>query len=222
MTKLNEFAMIPLLLSVCLLHASVCLPVRSQNRLGGLDAGTLKDVTYSNAYFGMKLTIPVGWQVQDTETAKELFQRGKDLAVGDDKNLDAIVTASEKQSLALLSVFKYQPGSPVQFNPGFVCIVERVSHLPGIKKGGDYLFHVRKGLSASKLQITFDKDIYDEVIGGATFGVLEAKMGFGNKLVSQKYYSTIRKGYALSFIIAFTSDEELKAQNEIIKSVRFD
>src|SRR5262245_4764704 len=206
--------------TLCILIA-LCSGTRAQDRLAGLDAGTVKDSTYSNTYFGMKLRVPDGWQVQDNQAAKALMEQGKNLMVGDDKSLDAMVSASEKQSLTLLTMFKYQPGSPVDFNPGFICLVERVSHLPGIKKGSDYLFHLRKALSAAKMRVEFDKDFYDESVGGLAFGVLETRMTLGDRTVRQKYYSTIRKGYALSFVISYTTDDELKTQNEILKSVTF-
>jgi hypothetical protein len=170
--------------AICLLFC-VCSTARSQDRVSSLDAGAVKDSTYSNAYFGMKLRIPDGWQVQDNEATKALFERGKDLVVGDDKNLSAIISASEKQSLTLLTMFKYQPGSPVESNPGFVCIVERVSHLPGIKKGTDYLFHVKKGLSAAKVEVTFDKDIYDEAVNGRPSGSLRQSFGLGTSPLSK-------------------------------------
>ncbi len=53
------------------------------------------------------------------------------------------------------------------------------------------------------------------------FGILETKLVLASKAVQQKYYTTILKGYALSFIISYTSDGELQAQNEIIKSIKF-
>jgi hypothetical protein len=193
----------------------------SQAKVPGLDAGTIKDSTYTNAYFAMKLRIPDGWQVQDNQATRALLERGRALVVGDDKNLDAMINASEQKSLTLLTMFKYPPGSPVDFNPAFICLVERLDGLPGIKKGSDYLFHVRKGLLATKLQLTMEKEIYAESVSGMQFDILETKLALGTTTVHQKYYSTILKGYALSLIISYTSDEELKAQTEIIKSMKF-
>jgi len=122
-----------------------------------LDAGTVKDSTYTNSYFEIRLRIPDGWQVQDNEATRALLERGRALIVGDNKNLNAQVNASLQKSLTLLTMFKYPPGSPVDFNPGFICMVERLDGLPGIKKGSDYLFHVRKGLLSANLEITVAK-----------------------------------------------------------------
>lgn len=149
------------------------------------------------------------------------MERGRTLAAGDDKNLNAMINASEQKSLTLLAMFKHPPGSPVDFNPSFMCIVERIQGLPGIKKGSDYLFHVRKGLALAKLQVTFEKDIYDAPISGLEFGILETKITVGKSTIRQKYGATILKGYALSFISSYGSDEDLRIQNEIIESIKF-
>lgn len=206
--------------AICLVVAT-CSNTYSQDKVPGLDAGTVKDSTYTNTYFAMKLRIPDGWQVQDNQATKALLERGRTLVAGDDKNLNALVNASEQKSLTLLTMFKYPPGSPVDFNPGFICMAERIDGLPGIKKGGDYLFHVKKGLLASKIQLTLERDIYTGSVSGVEFGILETKLVVGQTTIQQKYYSTILKDYALSFIISYTSDEDLQTQNEIIKSMKF-
>src|SRR5215471_10290945 len=196
----------------------VCSSAYPQRGTQGLDAGTVQGSTYTNKYFGMQVHIPEGWQVQDNEATRALIERGRDLAVGDDKNLDAMIRASEQRSLTLLTVFKYAPGSPVDFDPSFMCLVERIDGLPGIKKGSDYLFHVRKGLAASKLAPTFEKEIYETPLAGVEFGVLETKLVVGKLEIRQKYYTTILKGYALSYIMSYSSNDEMRVQDETLHS----
>jgi hypothetical protein len=205
--------------TIILVFFVVCSSAYPQGGAPGLDAGTVRDSTYTNKYFGMQVHISDGWQVQDNEATRALIERGRDLAVGDDKNLDAMIRASEQRSLTLLSVFKYAPGSPVDFNPSFMCVVERIDGLPGLKKGSDYLFHVRKGLAASKITPTFEREIYDATLAGVEFGVLETKLAVGKLEIRQKYCSTILKGYALSFIVSYSSNEELRVENEMLHSV---
>src|SRR5213593_2093295 len=118
--------------AICIVFAT-CSIAYSQGGVPSLDAGTVKDSTYTNSFFAMQLRIPDGWQVQDNEATRALLERGKTLVAGDDKNLSAILDASAQKSLPLLTVFKHPPGSPVDFNPSFMCIVERIQGLPGIK-----------------------------------------------------------------------------------------
>jgi hypothetical protein len=209
-----------LAVTIILVIFVLCSSAYPQGGVPGLDAGTVRDSTYTNKYFGMQVHIPDSWQVQDNEATRALIERGRDLAVGDDKNLDAMIRASEQRSLTLLSVFKFAPGAPVDFNPSFFCVVERIDGLPGIKKGSDYLFHVRKGLAASKIAPTFEKEIYDTTLAGGEFGVLETKLAVGKLEIRQKYYATILKGYALSFIVSYSSNEELRVQNEMLHSIK--
>src|SRR5689334_393416 len=41
-------------------------------RMENVDLGSIEGSTYSNSYFGMKLTIPQGWQVQGEEAKRRL------------------------------------------------------------------------------------------------------------------------------------------------------
>jgi len=147
----------------------------SQGGAPSLDAGSVKDSTYTNSYFGMQLRIPEGWQVQDNEATRALLERGKALAAGDDKNLNSMYSASELRSLTLLTVFKH----------------------------------------------SFEKEIYNQSVGGIVFGVLDTTLTIGTTTIHQKYFSTLLKGYALSFIISFSSDQELQSHNKTIESIRF-
>jgi hypothetical protein len=53
------------------------------------------------------------------------------------------------------------------------------------------------------------------------FGVLDTTLTIGTNTIHQKYFSTLLKGYALSFIISFSSDQELQSHNKTIESIRF-
>src|SRR4026208_2516874 len=77
----------------------------SQGGAPSLDAGSVKDSTYTNSYFGMQLRIPEGWEVQDNEATRALLERGKALAAGGDKKQNSMDSASEPRRLAILTGF---------------------------------------------------------------------------------------------------------------------
>src|SRR5204863_6276705 len=99
---------------------------------------------YTNKYFEFTIAIPKDWQVQDNETQKELMNQGENLISGDDKNLKAMIDASELNTLNLISIFHYPVGAAVESNPSFISIAEKVEHYPGIKTGKDYLLNAKK------------------------------------------------------------------------------
>ena len=141
--------------------------------------GKLENGTYRNEFFGMSVKLPNDWHAWDDDTSKEMKQATKEMIAGQDKNLQAALDASELTTVNLFRVNKYPLGSPVPFNPNLGCIAEKVSHLPGIKKGSDYLYQTKKLMEMSQLKYVFTKDIYSEKIGGIDFDVQDVELNFG-------------------------------------------
>ena len=93
--------------------------------------------------------------------------------------------------------------------------------MPGIKRGKDYLFFARKTLESGKMQISFQKEIYTERLSGVDFDVMDVELSLRGTIVKEKYYVTIMKGYALTFIVTFTNNEEESSGQKILNAVRF-
>jgi len=168
----------------------------------------------------LTIAIPSDWNIQDSQAMQNLRDRGKKALDKDDKNLKAVIEASDFQTVSLFSVFRHPLGSPVPFNPNLMCMAERVRHMPGIKRGKDYHFHTRKLLESS-LSVKFPKEIYTETLGGVEFDVLYSETTFDTILVKQKQYGTIMKGYALIIITTFADDAQEATLDEILKTLAF-
>lgn len=186
-----------------------------------IDLGTIEGSVYKNNYFGFSLKIPEKWQVQDNETKKMIMERGKRLAAGNEGSLKELIDASELHTVNLLTMFQHPLGTPAAYNPGFVIVAEKISHVPGITSGRDYLFLAKQLMERAQIKYTFAKDTYSESISRLSFHVMEVEMNTASLTVKQKYYVTIMKGYALLFITSYFTDEELKRQDEVIKSIKF-
>jgi len=184
-----------------------------------IDFGSVENSTYRNNYFGMSMKIPAGWSVQDQDTQKRLMDAGAKVASGDDKNLQAVMKASELQTVNLLAVFKHPVGTPVPFNPCIMCVAERIRHMPGIKSGKDYHFHTKKFFQSGQMEVSFPKEIYTKQIGGVDFDIMTLQMSIAGQIVKQKQCATVMKGYALLFVVAFTNDEEEAELAKILESV---
>lgn len=186
-----------------------------------IDFGAVKDSIYQNEYFGLTVDLPRDWSVLDQEARQRLMERGGTIISGDDKNLKAALKASEMTTVNLFAAFKHPVGSPVSSNPSIMCVAELVREIPGIKKGADYLFHAKRVLESGPLQVTFPKEISTESIGGQEFDVMHMEMPYAGRTIQQKYYAAIMKGYALAFIVSFTTDEEEAALENILKTAAF-
>lgn len=183
--------------------------------------GTLENGIYRNEYFGMRVVLPDDWHPLDDESRKKVMETGRKMIAGQDKNLQAALDASELDTVNLLMVYKHPQGAPVPFNPSLSCVAEKVSHLPGIKTGRDYLYHVKKGIEASRVSYVFDQNIYSENIGGVTFDAQNMRLSAGPWLIQQKYYAAVMKGYALGFVVTYTTPWEQEALKGILASVHF-
>jgi hypothetical protein len=186
-----------------------------------IDFGTINKSVYQNHYFGLTVALPPEWSVQDQETRQKMMELGGKMVAGDDKNLNAAVKASEMTTVNLFAAFKHPVGTPVPYNPNIMCLAERVRHMPGIKEGKDYLFHAKRMLESSHMQVSFPKEMSAESMGGQQFGVMHTEMSMAGEAIRQKYYAAIIKDYALVFIVSFTTEEDELSLEKTLKTVEF-
>lgn len=186
-----------------------------------IDFGTIENSTYTNNYFGLSVKLPPEWSVQDQKAQNKLMELGTKMISSEDKNLNVAIKALEQKTINLFAVFQHPVGAPVNFNPSIVCIAERVRETPGIKSGKDYLFHFRKTLESSQMKFAFPKEVTTEKLGGRDFYVLYSEMPIAGMIVRQKSYATVTKGYALTFAISFTNEEEQTALDNVLSTVAF-
>ncbi len=184
------------------------------------DFGVTESGIYKNAYFDMEIAFDSNWVIQDKKQINALLDTGKDLIIGDDENLKAVVEAAEVNSAYLLTIFKHEVGAAVDFNPSLIVIAENTKNAPGIKTGEDYLFHTKKLLSQTQMEYYFEKDVYEKTIGRSTFHVMQAKLDYLDQTIIQEYITTVTKNFSLSFIVSYTTEEERNELYEVIDNIK--
>jgi hypothetical protein len=178
------------------------------------DYGHTENNKYFNSFFGLELSLPDNWIVQTKEQTENLSKMGKDLMAGDDKNLKAVINASEVNSANLLAVFQYEVGAAVD--------AENLKNTPGIKTGSDYLFQSRKLLKQSQVQYSYiDDEFKKEIINNQEFYTMNCSIDYMGFNIKQRYYSTIINGFCLSAIVTFTNDEHKTNLEKIISTMNF-
>jgi len=187
-----------------------------------MDAGRFEGRVYHNDYLGFQITIPAEWSIQDREITDEKMRIGKKIAAGGDEAVQASLEASETRTVNLVTAFQHLQGAPVNYNSSISCVAEGVAHLPGIKTGGDYLFHAKRVLQGGLVPCAFPREVYTETVAGVEFHVLTAEMALEQtKIIKQDYYATLRKGYTLLLILSYSTDEQKQALRDILTTVRF-
>lgn len=188
----------------------------------GFDYGHIENGIYRNAFFELELTIPEGWAVQSKEQTEEISELGKDLFAGDNKDLKAVLDASDINSANLLAVFKHELGSVPDYNPGIVLVAENLKNAPAIKTGSDYLVQSKKLLLQSQMDfVHMDEEFSREVIGNRDFDIMNCSINYAGFLFHQKYYSTIKNGFCLSLIISYADDVQKSDLEQIVNSLVF-
>jgi len=193
-----------------------------QNQLKDFDYGKVENNKYTNSFFNIVVTLPEGWKVQSKEQMDNLAKKGEDLITGDNKDLKRAIKASEINTANLLGVFQYEVGAAVDYNPNFMMVAENLIHAPGVKSGSDYLFHVRKYLKQSQVQIdSLDNESTKVLINGQEFYYMNVVMNYLGYKIKQSYYATIINDFALSAIISYVSDEQKLELEKIVNSMKF-
>lgn len=185
----------------------------------GIDEGTIENSAYTNNYFAFGATLPADWSVQERAMKQRIADHGSEMIAGDDPGLKSAMKASQEQSVILFSVFKHPLGTPVSFNPNINCVAEKVSDFPGVRTGTDYFFHVRRIIGASEFPLSFSENTTTNHFGGIEFHTMQGSIKIGGLHIKQDYHTTIRKGYALNFILTYGNDEEAAVLNKFMESI---
>lgn len=192
-----------------------------------LDIGTFEGNTYKNDYFGLELNIPEGWTILDEATKAELLGASSELLAGDDSAKEKQIDLSLEKTLYYVLSFKHPMTYQEGFNPNFMCLSEQISKLQGvvnqIKIGEDYLNASKELLLETGMPYSFDKEIYQEDVGGKSFYVMEVTLDYSPMIITQKYYATLldQDRYAFAFVVSYSTDEEKAEVESIIKTVKF-
>jgi len=109
----------------------VALSASAQNPPAAVEApdfGSVSGNQYTNAYFGLKLTFPAGWSIQDTAGKKRISEKGKQVVTSDDATKKAELDRAVDNTLNLLTVSERPMGSPGPLNSAFICGAEIRCH----------------------------------------------------------------------------------------------
>ena len=187
------------------------------------DLGSIKGDIYTNDYFNCQIELPNNWIPQSKEQTDRLANLGKELIVGENEELKAVIKASEVNTVNLVTVFQYEIGSAVEFNPSMVIMAENLATSPGIKNGGDYLFHARRFLQQSQTAYEYLSDSFEEeIINGTVFHKMNANRSFMGLDIKQVYYSTTQRGFSFNVIVSYVNDEQKNVLSESVHSLTFE
>lgn len=180
--------------------------------------GTFSGRRYANEFFGLSVKVPDDWFLPSVEDFDRLMAAGAKLA---GKTAKATVAGDGPQDTRLFSLFRHPPESDEPDNPGLIAVAEYIGKKSTMKSGSDYLGQFIKSLR-SPLEWAANGEMTTEKLGGATFSKLSGRLSNEWFCVDQTYYTAIRKGYAVCFVLSYTDSQQLTDLTEILATVKFE
>lgn len=210
-------------ISLLVMLITVVFGCKTNETMKGFDYGKVDNNVYTNSFFNFKMALPSEWHVQSQEQTEAIAEMGKEIVAGDDKNLKRVLEASEINSAYLLTIFKYEMGTATDsYNPNLMLVAENLKLVPGIKTGGDYLFQTRKLLEQSGINYDYiDEEVKKTIIKNEEFYIMNLAINHMGHTIKQRYYSKIEKGFAVSIIVSFVTEEQKKEVENMINSLQF-
>lgn len=187
-----------------------------------VDQGRLQDGIYTNDYFSFFFTVKPGWVAMDAAARKTIIEAGKAVVKeGTTDKKKAQIDAALSRTTFLINVSKYDVSMPrPEFNALLMCMAERVPTAI-IKTGEDYLKASLHGFEGTAARMELVGRMRVEKLGGVDFTVADMKLTAGPRVIVQRYYARVMNEYALVFVYSYMDEEDLKALDEMLATVRF-
>lgn len=183
------------------------------------DYGTVENGIYSNKFFNFDLSFDKDWSVQSKEEMAEMSKIGQDILIGESESLKKNFKASQVNVAELFGVFKFPVGTVSVYNPSLIINAENLKDFPDVRKPKDYMDSVRNLLDQAPFTLIYKKKLYSKIIGGKEFVAMEIYNQDYN--VTQEYFSTIHKGFAIVMVISYDDDDQKEELYKIIDNVKF-
>lgn len=175
------------------------------------DKGKLDGNTYSNSYFDFSVDVPQGWYVFNRY---ELEQASKESAnaIPNKAVRQELERTMELESVPLLVAYQSEPGTVKEFIPSFQAVAENLRWLPDVKTGEHYLMQALETFRVSGMQYeSLDVPVNAVKIDGEEFYTIKLRVNYGEYMVTQEWYSTVRDGFALNFGFTYDGDNDKHA-----------
>lgn len=187
-----------------------------------IDPGRLEGSRYVNDFFGVSLSVPEGWAVQDSARRRAMLERGRELAdTSADERKRAALEAAFTRVAVLVSAYKYPPNAPAPgFNANFTFLAERIPTAV-VKTGADYFDLMLRTVQGSQVKMEPTGAGYTVKAGGREFYVRDVRVTFPSGVAAEKFCVTIAKNYALVIGYVYVDEEDVKTFDELMRSVTF-
>jgi len=194
------------------------LPATQQTGVRLDVTGKFNGLVYTNSALGFTLTLPPGWQVQDSDVQQQ-FAEATTKKAAEVKEGRAAAQASLSRTTLLFIVIK---PTDQRINPTIIGLAEDIRLAFSTRTVHQYLESMRSISIDSPF--VFDANSTTERINGVEFGLLGStpKEPHAPAMANlrQRYYVIIRRNHALGFILTYDGPEQLQACMEVLNTFK--
>ena len=171
-----------------------------------IDFGEIIDRSYTNFFFGFKLTFPESWFVNTVENDADLKNAKINFDIKTPKNTKNILNAFKfQEKLGVTSVFTVS--------------AEDLDDFPNIKDAVDYFDAMRQTFKVVKLSPDFKySETNAEKINNRQFAYLDISTDKSKK----RLYATVKNGFAVIFTLTYNDDGGLETMKNILAEGDFE
>lgn len=188
-------------------------------------SGKLEGQTYVNKALGFTLTLPQGWQAQDTDVQQQLVDASRERMQERTQKADPAVQRAVRSSIArsTMLLVAVKP-SEDKVTANIMAIAENIAIMLSVRTPRQYLELARHTNSIGDSPIVLEDEIKTEQIGEVDFAFLHAHPRnpqlAASSTVQQRYYAMVRKNYAIMFALTYGTPEQLQSCLEVLKSLK--
>ena len=197
--------------------------LQAQNTNGLFDQGHLSKTSFHNKYLNIELPVAIGTWLRIKEDITVMTDTGFINAEDINAHLNYGEDPKTVDNAYLLMLQKYDPRLRIKrFNPTIYLSVEGISHLdPPLIDEGQYLYQARERMKREP-DITYDfKDGFKPLeIASTKCFYMDVKGTQGTDIVNQRFISFFRRGFAVSFILVYQDQAQLKTLMAIVEQAK--
>ena len=198
-------------LSTC--HGSV------KNVPDDFELGIAQNGIYSNQYFGFEIKYDTSWKVHSRETLQNVSDLSREYLDKRDQNLKSVFDAAEVKTARLFGLSQFEFGSIQGLNPSLMITVENVQNSTKIKTEKDYLKAARQTMIDAQMDFRISQEVHEKHIGNLDCYAVEMTIDYPFKGITQEYYISLKRGFALGFIITYINQEQKEELHKMIESI---
>lgn len=182
--------------------------------------GSVEGRTYRNGKFFFEVSVPDDWYIAGPDFEKVVKENGFDLSLDMPAYtaLKPATTAAKpiRKVDILMTAFRSDPES--KGNAVLRVAVEDLKPNPQIKDAVDYFDAITAAYMSIKLPPDFKYSATKaEKLGPKQFAYLDTSSNAGKK----RMYATVRNGFAIMFILSYTSDKDVETLRRILATGNF-